>query len=69
MCVTEEEGSLKHERQTFHGKVEMPGDHSVHLALPMPTAINGGSTHLDLSVTIEPLMATNAARKELARLE
>ena len=48
------EGGLKHERQTFHDEVEVPGDRSVHLALPMPTGIDNRSTHPDLSVTIEP---------------
>jgi len=48
---------LKHERQAFHNEVEVPCDYSFHLALPMPTAIDNGSAHLDLSVTIEPLLA------------
>ena len=34
----------------------MPGDHSVHLALSMATAINNRSVHLDLCITIEPLL-------------
>ena len=34
----------------------MPGDYPVYLVLPMATAIDNGSTHLDLSVTVEPLL-------------
>ena len=52
-----EEGGLKHEGQTFHDEVEVLGDHPVHLALPMATAIGNGSAHLDLSVTNVPLLA------------
>ena len=67
--------SLKHGRQTFHSEVGIPGDHSVNLALPMPTVTDSGSTHLDLSVTVERLsyclanMTTNAAGKEAANPE
>ena len=46
---------MKHEWQTFHDEVEVPGVHSIHLALPMAAAIDNGSAHLDLSVTIESL--------------
>ena len=53
----EEERGLEHERQTFHDEIEAPGDHSVHLALSMLTAVDNGSTHLNLSVTVEPLLA------------
>ena len=35
----------------------MPGDHSIHLSLPIPTTINNGSAHLHLGVTVEPLLA------------
>ena len=48
---------MEHERQTFHDKVKMPGDHSTHLALSMPTAINNRSAHLHLGITVEPLLA------------
>ena len=48
---------MEHEGQTFHDEVEVPGEHSVHLALSMPTAIDNRSTHLDLCITIEPLLA------------
>ena len=53
----EEQTSLKHERQRLHDEVEVPGNHSVHLTLSMPTAVDNGSTHLDLGITIEPLFA------------
>ena len=48
---------MKRERQTSHDEVEVPGDHSVHLGLQMPTAIDNGSVHLDLSITIEPFLS------------
>ena len=51
----EEESGLEHEGQTFHDQGEAPDDHSVHLALSMPTAINCGSAHLRLSITVKPL--------------
>ena len=51
---------MKHEGQTFHDEVQVPGDHSVHLALPMPTAIDNGSAHLDLSVPIESLLSQHS---------
>ena len=56
-ATKEEESGLEHEGQTFHDEVEMPGDHPVHLALTMPTAINNGPAHLHLGVTVEPLLA------------
>jgi len=67
----EEESGLKHERQTFHDGVEVLGDCSIHLALPMPTTIGNGSSHLDMRVSIEWLdnMATNTAKREAAKLE
>jgi len=60
------ENSLKHERQTFYGEVGVPGDHSVHLALPMPTVANNVSTHPDRCLAN---MATDAAGKEAASPE
>ena len=57
-CATEEEESdLEHERRAFHDKVEMPCDHSVHLALSMSTAINSWFARLRLDITVEPLFA------------
>ena len=35
----------------------MPGDHPVHLSLPIPTTIDRRSAHLHLSVTVGPLLA------------
>ena len=48
---------MKHEGQKFHDEVEVPGGHSVHLALSIPTAIDNGSTHLNQGITVEPLLA------------
>ena len=41
----------------------MPGDHSVHLSLSIPTAVNNRSAHLDLGVTVEPLLAQHAYKR------
>ena len=38
---------------------QVSGNHPTHLALSVPTAIDNGSTHLDLSVTTVPLLAQN----------
>jgi len=38
--TTEKESSLRCEGRTHHDNVEMPDDHSVHLALSVATAIN-----------------------------
>ena len=59
----EEEGSLEHEGQTFHDEIKVPGDHSVHFALAMPTAINNGPTYLHLGVTGEPLVAQHGDKR------
>ena len=53
----EEETGLEHERQAFHDEVEMPGVHSVHLALSISTAVNDGPTLLYLGITVEPLFS------------
>jgi len=41
----------------------MPGDHPVHFALSMPTAIDNGPAHLNLSITIEPLLAQHGDKR------
>jgi len=41
----------------------VPGDHSVHFALSMPTAIDNESAHLDLGITIEPLLAQHGDKR------
>ena len=51
----EEESTLEHEGQAFHNEVEVPGVHSVHLALSIPTAVNDRSTLLHLRIAVEPL--------------
>jgi len=58
MGITEEGSGSEHGRRTFHDE---PGDHSVHLVLSVPTAIDNRSTHLDLSVTVEPLLVPTVA--------
>ena len=39
--ITEEGSSSKREEQTFHGEVKVLGDRPVHLALSVPTTIDG----------------------------
>lgn len=46
-----------HERQTLHDQFEAPCDYPIHLAPLAPTAINDRSTHLNLRITVEPLLA------------
>ena len=41
----------------------MPGDHSVHFALSMPTAMDDGSAHLNLGIMIEPLLAQHGDKR------
>ena len=38
----------------------MSGDHPVHLPLSMSAAIDNGSAHFDLGVTVEPLLAQHS---------
>ena len=45
----------------------MPGDHSIHLSLPIPTTINNGSAHLHLGVTVEPLLAQHGDERSEER--
>ena len=59
----EEESDLEHERQTFHDKVETPGDDSVHLPLSIPAAVHRRSTHLDSFIAIEPLLAQHGHQR------
>ena len=59
----EEKGNLEHQGQRFHDKVEAPGIHSVDLALPMPTTIDKGSTHLDLGIAVEPLFSQHGDKR------
>ena len=47
---------MEHEGQTFHHESEPPGDHSVHLAFPLSTAFNDGST-LHRGITVQPLLS------------
>ena len=53
----EEESGLEQEGQRFHDEIEVPGSHSVHLALSTPTAVNDRSTRLHLGIMVEPLPA------------
>ena len=53
----EEESGLEHQGQTFHDKVEMPCGDPIYLALSISTAVDDRSTHLDLGVTVEPLLS------------
>ena len=48
---------MEDEGWTFHDEIEVPSNHSVHLALSMPATIDDGSTHLRLGVTVQPLLA------------
>jgi len=41
----------------------MPGDNSVHFALSRPTAIDNKSTHLNLGITIKPLIAQHGDKR------
>jgi hypothetical protein len=52
-----EEGGLKCEEWTFHEGVDVPDNHSVHVVLSMPSAVDNESTHLSLSVAIKSLLA------------
>ena len=53
----EEESALEHQGQAFHNKVEVPGVHSVHLALSIPTTVDDRSALLHLRIAVEPLFA------------
>ena len=48
---------MEHQRQTLHDELEPPSSHPVCLALSIATAIDERSTHIDLEVTVEPLLA------------
>ena len=48
---------MKHERERLHGDIEVPGEHSVQLALTVLVAFDRGSSHVDGHVPIEPLLA------------
>ena len=53
----EEYTGLEQQGQAFHDEVEVPGVHSIHLALSISTAVNDRSTRLRLGITFEPLFA------------
>ena len=59
----EEETGLEHHGQAFHDEVEMPGVHSVHLALSISAAVDDRSTHLRLRITFEPLFAQHRDKR------
>ena len=52
----EEERGSEHEWYAFHHKVELPGDHSVHLALPVSASFSDGSTPLR-GIAVQPLLS------------
>jgi len=54
---------LEHEGQTLHDKVEVPGGHTIHLALPVSASIDDGSTHIHLSISGEPLFAQHGEKR------
>ena len=55
---------MKHEGQAFDNEIEMPSDHPIHLSLSMAAAIDDGSAHFGLGVTIEPFIANWNERSE-----
>ena len=52
----EEESGLEHQGWTLHHKVELPGDHPVHLALPVSAAFDDGFK-LHRSIAVQPLLS------------
>jgi len=59
------QGALNHLLQMARRKntvLRATGSHPVHLAPPMPTAVDNRFTHLDLSAT--PLFARNGNARE-----
>ena len=48
---------MEYDGQTFYDGLESPGSHPVHLALPIPTAFDEGSTRIDQGMTVKPLLS------------
>ena len=53
----EKESTLGYEGREFHDEVEVPGIHSIHLALSISTTVDERSTLLHLGKAVEPLFA------------
>jgi hypothetical protein len=52
----QEEGDLEHDGESFHRDIEMPGCHPGHLPMSVSTSLYQRPAHLDLIVSVQPLL-------------
>jgi hypothetical protein len=52
----QEERDLEHDGESFHRGIEMPGRHPGHLPVSMSASLCQRPAHLDLVVSVQPLL-------------